>query len=43
MCWSCYINKLKAQEAEKDINVYKVVKKLLGNIVYLHLWIILII
>lgn len=27
MCWSCYINKLKAQEAEKDINVYKVVKK----------------
>ena len=27
MCWSCDINKLKAQEAEKDINVYKVVKK----------------
>lgn len=39
MCWSCDINKLKAQEAEKDINV----KKLLGNIVYFHLWIILII
>lgn len=27
MCWSCDINKLKAQKAEKDINVYKVVKK----------------
>lgn len=27
MYWSCDINKLKAQKAEKDINVYKVVKK----------------
>lgn len=27
MCWSCDINKLKAQKAEKDINVYKVVRK----------------
>lgn len=26
MCWTCYINKLKAQTAEEDINVYKVVK-----------------
>lgn len=27
MCWNCDINKLKAQKAEKNINVYKVVKK----------------
>lgn len=27
MCWSCNINKLKAQITEKDIEVYKVVKK----------------
>lgn len=27
MCWSCNISKLKAQKAEKDINVYKVVMK----------------
>lgn len=26
MCWSCNINKLKAQIAKEDINVYKVVK-----------------
>lgn len=26
MCWTCIINKLKAQTAEEDINVYKVVK-----------------
>lgn len=29
MCWTCNINKLKAQIAKEDINVY------------LHLWIIL--
>lgn len=27
MCWTCNINKLKAQIAKEDINVYKVVKK----------------
>ena len=27
MCWVCDIKNLKAQKAEKDINVYKVVKK----------------
>lgn len=27
MCWTCNINKLKAQTAKEDINVYKVVKK----------------
>lgn len=27
MCWICNINKLKAQTAKEDINVYKVVKK----------------
>lgn len=27
MCWNCDINKLKAQTAKEDINVYKVVKK----------------
>lgn len=27
MCWTCNINKLKAQIAKKDINVYKIVKK----------------
>lgn len=43
MCWTCNINKLEAQIAKKDINVYKVVKKLLRNIVYLNLWITLII
>ena len=26
MCWTCNINKLKAQTAKEDINVYKVVK-----------------
>lgn len=26
MCWTCNINKLKAQIAKEDINVYKVVK-----------------
>lgn len=26
MCWICNINKLKAQTAKEDINVYKVVK-----------------
>ncbi len=26
MCWSCNINKLKAQIAKEDINVYKIVK-----------------
>ena len=26
MCWTCIINKLKAQTAKEDINVYKVVK-----------------
>lgn len=33
MCWTCNINKLKAQIAKEDISVYKVVKKLLRNIV----------
>ena len=41
MCWTCNINKLKAQIAKEDINVYKIVKKLLRDIVYLHLWTIL--
>ena len=41
MCWTCNINKLKAQIAKEDINVYKIVKKATRNIVYLHLWIIL--
>lgn len=42
MCWTCNINKLKAQIAKEDINIYiKQLKKLLRNIVYLHLWIIL--
>ena len=27
MCWTCNINKLKAQIAKEDINVYKIVKK----------------
>ena len=27
MCWTCNINKLKAQTAKENINVYKVVKK----------------
>lgn len=27
MCWTCNINKLEAQIAKEDINVYKVVKK----------------
>ena len=27
MCWTCIINKLKAQIAKEDINVYKIVKK----------------
>lgn len=27
MCWICNINKLKAQIAKEDINVYKIVKK----------------
>ena len=27
MCWTCNINKLKAQIANKNINVYKVVKE----------------
>lgn len=26
MCWTCNINKLKAQIAKEDINVYKIVK-----------------
>ena len=38
MCWSCNISKLKAQKAEKDINVYKVVMKATKSLVYLHLW-----
>lgn len=25
MCWTCNINKLKAQIAKEDINVYKIV------------------
>lgn len=41
MCWTCNISKLKAQTAKEDINVYKVVKTPIGNIVYLHLWNIL--
>ena len=39
MCWTCNINKLKAQIAKEDINVYKIVKKATKE--YLHLWIIL--
>ena len=31
MCWTCNINKLKAQTAKEDINVYKVVKKATKN------------
>ena len=27
MCWTCNINKLKAQIAKEDINVYKIVRK----------------
>ena len=27
MCWTCNINKLKAQIAKEDINVYKIVEK----------------
>ena len=27
MCWTCNINKLEAQIAKEDINVYKIVKK----------------
>ena len=27
MCWTCITNKLKAQIAKEDINVYKIVKK----------------
>ena len=27
MCWTCNINKLEAQIAKEDINVYKVVKE----------------